>query len=86
MDRYLGIAKKETETAIGINMQILTKFASSKKTLKQWMKLYPKAKKILLENNTELESFFKDFEDCTPVTEEEKKQAKKLYENIMKDD
>ena len=84
MDKYLGIIKKETKSAIGIDIKILTKFSNSKKTLRQWMKLYPKAKKVLLDNNTELESFFKDFEDCSPVTEQEKKEAEKLYENMNK--
>ena len=54
MDKYLGIIKKETKSAIGIDIKILTKFSNSKKTLRQWMKLYPKAKKVLLDNNTEL--------------------------------
>ena len=70
MDKYLGIIKKETKSAIGIDIKILTKFSNSKKTLRQ----------------PELESFFKDFEDCSPVTEQEKKEAEKLYENIMKDE
>lgn len=59
MDKYLGIIKKETKSAIGIDIKILTKFSNSKKTLRQWMKLYPKAKKVLLDNNAELESFLK---------------------------
>ena len=86
MEKYLGIVKKETEAAAGINIKILTRFSNSKSMLMQWMGLYPKSKNIILENTAELDCFFKDFEDCSPVTEEEKKEAKKLYGNLMKNE
>lgn len=86
MDKYLGIVKLETESAIGIDIEILTKFSDSKNILEQWMKLYPNAKSIFLENNIELESFFKDFEDWHLVTEKEKNEAKKLYEEFAEYD
>jgi hypothetical protein len=72
MEKYLGIVKKETKSSIGVDIKISTRFSNSKSLLMQWMKLYPKTKNILLENTAELELFFKDFEDCSPVTEEEK--------------
>jgi hypothetical protein len=84
MEKYLGIVKKETESAIGVEIKILTRFSNSKRLLKQWRKLYPKAKNILLENTAELELFFKDFEDYSPVTKEEKEGAQKLYDNLIK--
>ena len=68
MKKYLGIVKKETESSIGIDVKILTKFANSKVLLMRWMKLYPKTEHIILENNAKLESFFKDFEDLNPIT------------------
>jgi hypothetical protein len=71
MEKYLGIVKKETKSAIGVNIKVLTRFSNSKELLMQWMKLYPKSKNILLKNTAELELFFKDFEDCSPLTEEE---------------
>lgn len=85
MKKYLGIIKKETESASGINIIILTRFSDYKRALRKWMKLYPNAKNIIIENSIGLETFFKDFEDCTPVTEEEKNEAKKLYQSIMED-
>lgn len=85
MMKYLGIIKKQTESAIGINIQILTKFSNSKSSIKQWTKLYPSSETILLNNSVELEKFFMDFEDNTPVTEIEKVEAKKLYEKLMKE-
>ncbi len=86
MEKYLGIVKRETESEIGIDIKILTRFSNSKSLLKQWTKLYPKAKNIILENTAELDCFFKDFEDVSSVTEEEKKEAKKLYNNCINDE
>jgi hypothetical protein len=85
MEKYLGIVKKVKESAIGIDISILTKFSNSKRILKKWMKLYSNCEHILIENNAELEAFFKDFEDFSPVTEDEKKSAKELYDKFMKE-
>lgn len=84
MEKYLGIVKKETESEIGIVIKILTRFSNSKSLLMQWIELYPKAKNIILENTAELDCFFKDFEDVSPVTEEEKKEAEKLYDSLIR--
>jgi len=86
MKKHLGIIKVENESSIGVNVRILTKFSDSKSCLEEWMKLYPNHEKIILDNNELLENFFKDFEDFTPVTEQEKKRAQKLYEKFMGQD
>ena len=85
MKKYLGIVKKQTESVIGLDIRIRTKFSNSKSAIKQWMKLYPSSENILLNNSKNLEKFFMDFEDVTPVTEAEKTEAKRLYEELMKD-
>ena len=85
MKKYLGIVKKETETAIGVDIRILTKFSNSRAVLKRWMKLYPSSETILLNNNEALEKFFADFEDLAPITKEQKLWAKKLYHDFMND-
>lgn len=86
MKKYLGIVKKETESAIGLNIRIFTKFSNSKSKIKQWMKLYPSSENILLNNSKDLEKFFTDFEDFTPITEAERAKAERLLEELMKDD
>ena len=78
MKKYIGIVKNKTESHIGLDIRILTKFSNSKVQIKKWMKLYPDAEKIMLNNTNELEKFFTDFEDCTPVTKSEKEYAQKL--------
>jgi hypothetical protein len=83
MEKYLGIVKKETQSASGINISILTRFSSSKRVLRKWMKLYPNDENILIENTAELETFFKDFEDISPITEDEKKTAEELYDGLI---
>lgn len=60
---YLGILKKVTETMIGVDMQMITKFADNESELEEWMRSYPKHKGIILKNNEILEDFFEDFED-----------------------
>lgn len=85
MKKYLGIIKKETESMVGLDIRILTRFSNSKEEIKKWMKLYPNAEKIMLNNTDELEKFFADFEDNTPITRSEKEYAQKLYESIMND-
>lgn len=85
MKKYLGIVKKQTESAIGLDIRIRTKFSNSKSTIRQWMKLYPSFENILLDNSENLEKFFMDFEDTMPVTEAEKNEARRLYEEFMKD-
>lgn len=84
MEKFLGIVKKETKSAIGVQVRLLTKFENSKEKLEEWMKMYPDAESIVLENTTELDLFFRDFEDYTPMTEEEKRKAKEAYDNLMK--
>lgn len=86
MKKYLGIIKIETESFIGVNVRILTKFSDYKRVINKWAKSYPNAKKIIIKNDEVLNSFFKDFEDFKPVTEEEKKESQKLYDEIMKND
>lgn len=85
MKKYLGIVKETTESAIGVNVRILTKFSNYKRVLKKWMKLHNNTG-IILENNSVLESFFEDFEDYRPVTDAEKAAAQKAYENLMMQD
>lgn len=86
MKKYLGIIKTETESFSGASVRILTKFSDYKRVINKWAKSYPNAKKIIIKNDEVLNSFFKDFEDFKPVTEEEKKEAQKLYDKIMKND
>lgn len=86
MKKYLGIIKLVTETAIGVNIRVLTKFSSSKSYIAKWMDMYPNAHKILLDNNESLEQFFKDFEDYTAVTKTEKVRAEKLYQRFMNEE
>ena len=52
---YLGIVKKVTETMVGVDMQIITKFANDEETLEGWMRLYPEQEGIILNNNELLE-------------------------------
>lgn len=85
MKKYLGIVKKETEFAGGIDIRILTKFSNNKFEIKRWIKLYPKFENLILRNNEKLENFFIDFEDITLITRAEKHRAMKLYEELMKE-
>lgn len=81
---YIGIVKTKTESAIGLDIRILTKFSDNTLDLENWMQLYPNAEKIIIDNNEQLEEFFKEFEDFTPVLHNEKVEAQRLYENLMK--
>ena len=85
MEKFIGIVKRETKSAIGVQVRLLTRFEDSKEKLEEWMKIYPDAESIVLENTTELDLFFRDFEDYTPMTEEEKERAREAYDNLMKD-
>ena len=84
MKKYLGLLKLETESFTGVSIRILTKFSNSKSVIKKWMKLYSDSANIILDNNELLDEFFKDFEDYTPITDEEKTTAQKLYEEFIK--
>lgn len=79
---YIGIVKKVTETMVGVDMQIITKFANDESILEGWMRLYPEQQGIIMDNNEILEKFFKDFEDVTHLTYEESLIAEKLYRQL----
>ena len=83
MKKYLGIIKIEIESIAGLNLKILTKFSNEKYYLEKWLRLYPNSKKLILENNEELQDFFKDFEDNSPVTQDEFNTSKSLYERFI---
>ena len=57
MKKYLGIIKIEIESIAGLNLKILTKFSNEKYYLEKWLRLYPNSKKLILENNEELQDF-----------------------------
>jgi hypothetical protein len=85
INKYIGIVKIETESMVGLDVQLLTKSYNDIETINEWFNLYPESKHIILENNSELNEMFSSFEDLTPVTEEEKngyEEAKKLYLNL----
>lgn len=84
MEKFIGIVKQETRSMIGVQVKLLTRFNDSQKKLEEWIKKYPETENIIMENTTELDSFFRDFEDFTPITEEEKERAKKALDNLMK--
>jgi hypothetical protein len=84
--KYLGIVIKETESMGGLDRQVLTKTYNKKETLDTWFNMYPNSKHIILDNTLELNLFFEEFYDLTPVTEEEKKEAeetRKIYKKLM---
>lgn len=85
MEKFIGIVKKETRTAIGVQTRLLTRFEDTKEKLDEWIKIYPGVESIVLDNTAELDQFFRDFEDYTPMTEEEKAKAKAAYDNLFKD-
>lgn len=86
MKRYIGMVKKVKQGMSGVQIKILVRFSDSESYLREWTGLYNNSESFILENNEELEKFFRDFEDFAPVTEEERKYALKLYEELMKDD
>ena len=85
MEKYLGIVKVVSESMIGVDIKILTKFSDDKSYIEKWFELYPDSEKIILQNNYELKSFFGDLEDFSPVTESERKEARRAYEQFKKD-
>ena len=85
MEKYLGITKIMSESMIGINIKILTRFSDDKAYLERWFELYPDSEKIILKNNRELKIFFEDFEDFFPVTEREREETHIAYEEFKKD-
>ena len=84
MKKYLGIVKITTRAATGIELKVLTKFSSSKSYIEKWLRLYPDSENLVLMNNEDIQGFFEDFLDVTPVTEKEKKEAIKAYEKFKK--
>lgn len=84
MKKYLGILKLETESFTGVNIRILTKFSNSKSLIKKWMNLYSDKENIILDNNEQIDEFFKDFEDFTPITDEEKARDREFYKEFIK--
>lgn len=89
MKKYLGIIKIETESMIGVDLQIKSKFSDEKAYLEEWSKLYQNCEQYIMDNNETLQSIFESFEDFTPVTGKEKakvKEARKLLDEMMKQD
>lgn len=84
MKKYLGIVKITNESMIGINIEIHTRFSNSKSYIEKWFKLFPNSKTIILDNTRELQDFFEDFEDYSPVTKKEKEKAQKIYDEFYK--
>ena len=84
MKKYLGIVKITTRAATGVELKVLTKFSSSKSYIEKWLRLYPDSENLVLMNNEDIQGFFEDFLDVTPVTEKEKKEAIKAYEKFKK--
>ena len=41
MEKYLGIAKVVSESMIGVDIKILTKFSDDKSYIEKWFELYP---------------------------------------------
>ncbi len=85
MKKYLGIVRKATESMVGLDIRILTKFSDRKQDLQQWIKLYPGSESIIMDNTEQLEHFFECFEDFTPMTADEKQNAQKLYQELMQE-
>ncbi len=76
MKKYIAIIKLTTEYAIGTNIRIVTRFSNSKDYLQKWMQMYRCGQKAILNNTEVLQSLFYEFRDLTPITEEEKAEAR----------
>ena len=88
MKKYLGVIKIYTDYMGGADVKIISKTCNNTKILNTWFEMYPDSEHVLLENTKELDSMFKFFEDPTPITIKEQKnavKAKKLYKKLMKD-
>lgn len=84
MKKYVGIIKLSTETMVGVDFHLLSMFSDDIEDIEEWKMLYPKSQLIIVENNSDLQKFFEEFEDNMPITEKDKEAARKLYKKLMK--
>ena len=69
MKKYLGIVKKENNS-VTKSLKVLTRFSDDKSYLERWFKSFSGSEHIILDNNEELQDFFRDFEDYSLVSKE----------------
>ena len=84
MKKYLGIVKTVREGMFGVAIQIKTRFSDDKEYLNAWIALYPGCENMLMDNSAEFNTFFEDFVDSIPVTPEEEKESRELFNEFMK--
>ena len=84
MKKYIGLIKMSIEGATGTSVRLYSKFSDSVSYLQKWSLLYPNEDFMVIENDQDMEAFFRDFEDLTPVTEKEIREAQKLWDEIHK--
>lgn len=84
MKKYIGVVKVIHVTMAGCWFEFKSKYSDDKALIDKWFELYPDSEKIFFENNSNLNIFFEEFEDFTPITEEEKKEQKRI-EKILEE-
>ena len=67
MEKYIGLIKITNESMMGIDIKLLSRFASSKSYLEKWFRMYPDLEHVIIDNSEENESFFIDYEDISTV-------------------
>lgn len=84
MSRYLGIIKKVSSGMIGTNISIITKTSIHEETIKRWQEDFPNCENIIIPyESSNVDDFFKDFEDFSPKTKEDKLIAEQMYRDLM---
>ena len=82
MKKYIGLVNLSINAMAGSLEEIRAKFSDDKAYIEKWFDLYPNAKKILLDNTQQLNNFFIGLQDSRPVTEEEIKEAERVYKDF----
>ena len=70
MKKYIGFVKKVNNSVTTKSVKLLTRYSDDKNYLERWLKTFPNAETVILENNEIFQSFFKDFEDYSLVPKE----------------
>ena len=84
MKKYIGIVKVVHESMAGCFIEFMSRYSDDKAAIEKWFELYPGSEKLFFENNPKLDSFFAEFKDFTPMTEQEKEEEKRILQILKK--
>ena len=82
MLKYIGMIKLKIDYGFQPQFRLLVKFSDDLRYLQKWSLLYPGESFMVRECDEDLLEFFSVFEDFTPVTEREIREAEKVWDRI----